>query len=82
MFRIFLKSCDRSDLRYLDLDLDLNNKLDPETKNQKTLLLQLGIEIDDAKVFGLYNDRAHTFGDRYNPERIRRQLSTEEEETW
>jgi len=77
MFKIFLKSCDRSDLKYLDL----HNKLGPETKNQKNILFQLGIEIDDTKVSELYNDRAYTFGDKYRPDLVRERLSAEEE-TW
>ncbi|CAI6370725.1 unnamed protein product [Macrosiphum euphorbiae] len=78
IFRIFLKSCDRSDLKVLDY-LDLHNKLGPEIKNQKNILFQLGIEIDNTKVRALYGDRGYTFGDTYREDRVRERLSTEEE---
>ncbi|CAI6376993.1 unnamed protein product [Macrosiphum euphorbiae] len=80
IFRIFLKSCDRSDLKVLDY-LDLHNKLGPEIKNQKNILFQLGIEIDNTKVRALYGDRGYTFGYTYREDRVRERLSTEEE-TW
>jgi len=80
IYRIFFKSCDRSDLKVLKY-LDLHNKLDPETKNQKNIMFQLSIEIDNTKVRALYGDRGYTFGDTYREDRVRERLSTEEE-TW
>ncbi|CAI6369060.1 unnamed protein product [Macrosiphum euphorbiae] len=74
-FRIFLNSCDRSNLKVLEY-LDLNKNLGPETKYQKNILFQLGIEIDMTKVRKLYVDRKNTFGDKYRPYHVH------EEETW
>lgn len=78
IFRIFLNSCDRSDLKVLEY-LDLHNKLGPKTENQKNVLFQLDIDI--TKVSNSYGDRAYTFGDTYREDRVRERLSTEEE-TW